>query len=333
MPKHLLARRWIETFKDDRAVMSDVNHGARLRRSAINLMEVTKMTEIPKEIAEALFATAKAVAAHPLVKDMQNEFAKFKYVPIDSYYAAIPPLALKHGLFWRCKEIEVGGEGKTFDLIHEGGATVEGYDIVTIYHPAQGAQSSGSARSYADKLFMRTAFKCVTGEKDSEFFNREPEEDFDIRDADATDNTNEAANAKQVEDAIKIEQPKPVAAKPVKSDEAKPMTVGEWRKGLLGHPENPVTKDGDAVSIADPVNSEGVDLVLKTFSTFMPRLNDYKDGKECVASLNNFYRINKDAVLALGEIDPKHEATVLGYFGAAKAAANNGAVWQPEESS
>jgi len=50
-----------------------------------------------------------------------------------------------------------------------------------------------------------------------------------------------------------------------------------------------------------------------------------------VTALNNFYRVNKDAVLALREIDPKHEATVLGYFKAAKAAANNGDVWQAEE--
>jgi hypothetical protein len=299
-------------------------------------MEVT-MTEIPKEIAEALFATAKAVADNPLVKDMSNEFAKFKYVPIDSYYAAIPPLALKHGLFWRCRETEVGGEGKTFkfqysfDLIHEGGATVEGYDIVTIYHPAQGAQSSGSARSYADKLFMRTAFKCVTGEKDSEFFNREPEEDFDIGDADATDNSNKAKNAEQLEDATKIEQPTPVAAKPAKSDEAKPMTVEEWRKGLLGHPETPVTKDGDAVNISEPTNSEGADLVLKIFSTFMPRINDYKNSKECITALNGFYKTNKKAVMALRELDPKHEEAVLGYFKAAKVAANNNEVWNLEE--
>jgi len=295
------------------------------------------MTEIPKEIAEALFATAKAVADNPLVKNMSNEFAKFKYVPIDGYYAAIPPLALKHGLFWRCRETEVGGEGKTFkfqysfDLIHEGGATVEGYDIVTIYHPAQGAQSSGSARSYADKLFMRTAFKCVTGEKDSEFFSRESEEDFDLGDADATDNSDEKANAEQLDDAIKIDQPKPVAVKPKKDDAVATMSLEEWRKGLLGHPESPVTKDGDTASVAGPANSEGADLVLKTFSTFMPRITDHKNGKECVTALNNFYRVNKDAVLALREIDPKHEATVLGYFKAAKAAANNGDVWQAEE--
>jgi len=135
----------------------------------------------------------------------------------------------------------------------------------------------------------------------------------------------------EAEDATKIEQPKPVAAKPKKDDTAATMSLEEWRKGLLGHPESPVTKDGDTASVAGPANSEGADLVLKTFSTFMPRISDHKNGKECVTALNNFYRVNKDAVLALREIDPKHEATVLGYFKAAKAAANNGDVWQAEE--
>ena len=79
-------------------------------------------------------------------------------------------------------------------------------------------------------------------------------------------------------------------------------------------------------------------MVVKIFETFMPRLGlkkgtamYVKDTKECITALNNFYRVNKDAVLALREIDPKHEATVLGYFKAAKAAANNGDVWQAEE--
>ena len=134
----------------------------------------------------------------------------------------------------------------------------------------------------------------------------------------------------EAEDAAKIEQPKPVAAKTKKDDAAPTMSLEEWRKGLLGHPESPVTKDGDTASVAGPANSEGADLVLKTFSTFMPRITDHKNGKECVTALNNFYRVNKDAVLALREIDPKHEATVLGYFKAAKAA-NNGDVWQAEE--
>jgi hypothetical protein len=295
------------------------------------------MTEIPKEIAEALFATAKAVADNPLVKDVENEFAKFKYVPIDSYYAAIPPLALKNGLFWRCRETAVGGEGKTFkfqyafDLIHKDGATVEGYDVVTIYHPAQGAQSSGSARSYADKLFMRTAFKCVTGERDSEYFSREPEEDFGLGDADALDNTNEEANAKQLEEVTKIEQSKPVAATSVKDEESKPMTVEEWREGLLGHPLKPVKIDEGNVVVSEPTNKDGAGLILKVFSTFMPTLKDYSDAKKCVKAITDFYTKNKKAVHALKAIDTKHETTAVNYFKAAKAAANNGEIWELKE--
>ena len=135
----------------------------------------------------------------------------------------------------------------------------------------------------------------------------------------------------KAEDSPKIEQPKPVADKPAKSDEAKPMTVEEWRKGLLGHPETPVTKDGDAVNISEPANSEGADLVLKIFSTFMPRINDYKDTKECHKALENFWRTNKKAMEALREIDTKHEETVLDYFKAAKTAANNNEIWKLEE--
>ena len=287
------------------------------------------MTEIPKEIAEALFATAKAVADNPLVKDMQNEFAKFRYVPIDSFYAAIPPLALKNGLFWRCRETEVGGEGKTFkfqyafDLIHETGKTVESYDTVTIYHPAQGAQSSGSARSYADKLFMRTTFKVVTGERDSEYFQKQ-----EGVDADATDNSNEEANAEAAKDAAKMKKKasKPVAANKKDSD-ASPMSVEEWRQALLGHPELPVSVNGKNTTVATAVNGEGANLILKVFETFMPRVNEYADAKSCVESLNSFYKGNKAARTALATVDVAHEKTLLGYFKAAKAAANNGEIW------
>ena len=135
----------------------------------------------------------------------------------------------------------------------------------------------------------------------------------------------------KAEDSPKIEQPTPVAAKPAKSDEAKPMTVEEWRKGLLGHPEAPVKQDGEAITIAEPANSEGVNLILKTFSTFMPRIVDYKDTKECVKALEDFWRTNKKAMEALREIDTKHEETVLDYFKAARAAANNNEVWNLEE--
>ena len=102
-------------------------------------------------------------------------------------------------------------------------------------------------------------------------------------------------------------------------------------RGLLGHPENPVKQTGDTVEISEAANQEGANLILKTFSTFMPRLNYYIDSKECVTALNGFYKANKKAVAALRKIDTRHEETCLGYFKAAKAAANNGEAWKMGE--
>ena len=142
----------------------------------------------------------------------------------------------------------------------------------------------------------------------------------------------------EAEDATKIEQSKPVAAKP-KSDAAATMSLEEWREVLLHkHPENPVTIEKDVPVIAAPINGEGASLVVKIFETFMPRLGlkkgtamYVKDTKECIAALNGFYRVNKGTVMALREADPKHEEVVLGYFKAAKVAANNNEIWKLEE--
>ena len=145
-------------------------------------------------------------------------------------------------------------------------------------------------------------------------------EEEDIPSFDEADN--------EADDATKIDQPTPVADKVAKSDDAKPMTVAEWREGLLGHPENPVKQDGDTITVAEPTNGEGAHLILKVFSTFMPTLKDHDDAKECVEGLNKFWRTNKKAMEALREIDTKHEETCLGYFKAAKAAANAGKIWR-----
>ena len=135
----------------------------------------------------------------------------------------------------------------------------------------------------------------------------------------------------EAEDVANIDQPTPVAATPAKDDESKPMTVEEWREGLLGHPENPVKQDGDTITIAEPANSEGAHLILKVFSTFMPTLKDYADAKKCVEALTKFWRTNKKAMEALRAIDTKHEETCLSYFKAAKAAANTGEIWELKE--
>jgi len=86
------------------------------------------------------------------------------------------------GLMWRIHDSYAGlvnqiVEGKAlvgfhmiydFDLFHESGEIWENYDRINIWHPIQGAQTAGSARSYAEKLFMRTLFKVRTGEADAD---------------------------------------------------------------------------------------------------------------------------------------------------------------------
>jgi len=109
----------------------------------------------------------------PLSKDDRNAHFKFSYVPIDDFYEKVASVALKHGLVWRLYEADAVSTAANMLVIpyrvdlfwaddwHE-------WDRITIMHPAQGAQTAGAARSYAEKIFMRHLFKIVTGEADSD---------------------------------------------------------------------------------------------------------------------------------------------------------------------
>jgi hypothetical protein len=128
-------------------------------------------------IAAAMIKIAQAVPQ--LGKADRNAFAKYNYVSIDKYYEGIAKLAAANGIMWQPREIHtaiesnVGKDGAlrityAFDLYHESGDAIEEFSKFTILHPIQGAQTAGSALSYADKLFMRSAFKVVTGEQDAD---------------------------------------------------------------------------------------------------------------------------------------------------------------------
>ncbi len=133
-------------------------------------------------IIGAVVKTAREVGQ--LGKAERNNFAKYNYVPIDKYYEVVGKLAAANGLVWQPREVahevlsNVGKDGAvkvtySFDLYHESGEHIQDYSKVTILHPIQGAQTAGSALSYADKCFMRTAFKIVTGEDDADATNPE----------------------------------------------------------------------------------------------------------------------------------------------------------------
>lgn len=133
-------------------------------------------TTVPKEIAEAIM---KVIDQAPrLAKADENRHGKYHYVSIDAYYEAIPSLAIAQGLAWMVRETraEVVSEkaihfSYAFDVFHKSGACVMGMSELSILHPIQGAQTAGSAASYAEKLFMRTTFKVVTGEEDADATN------------------------------------------------------------------------------------------------------------------------------------------------------------------
>jgi hypothetical protein len=133
-------------------------------------------------LISAVVKTAREVGQ--LGKAERNNFAKYNYVPIDKYYEVVGKLAASNGLVWQPRELlhevlsNVGKDGAVkvtyaFDLYHESGEHIVDYSKITILHPIQGAQTAGSALSYADKCFMRSCFKIVTGEDDADASNPE----------------------------------------------------------------------------------------------------------------------------------------------------------------
>ena len=140
------------------------------------------MTSMTPAIAAAMIKIAQAVPQ--LGKADRNNFAKYNYVSIDKYYEVIARLAAANGISWQASEIrnivepDLGKDGAirvtyAFTVYHESGDVLDEFAIFTIVHPIQGAQTAGSALSYAEKLFMRSAFKVVTGEDDADATNPE----------------------------------------------------------------------------------------------------------------------------------------------------------------
>ena len=129
--------------------------------------------DVPDTILGAVFKTSRELGT--LGKDDFNPHAKYKYVSIDKYYEKVPSAALANGLYWMGKQVGFKGLNDKyvsfdyeFDLYHQNGEKWEKFYTTTIIHPIQGAQTSSSADSYAEKSFMRRTFKIITGEKDAE---------------------------------------------------------------------------------------------------------------------------------------------------------------------
>lgn len=132
-----------------------------------------KLEQKNKQVIFALvIKTASMIPS--LEKGNKNEYGKYDYVSIDDYYKEVASIALKNGLGWIVREVSSEIKEKSilyvyeFDLYSDTGAFSPVVSRLSVVHPIQGAQTSGSALSYAEKLFMRTLFKVRTGELDAD---------------------------------------------------------------------------------------------------------------------------------------------------------------------
>lgn len=133
---------------------------------------------LPKTVSQKLLLISGMIPS--LKKTDRNNDAKFNFVSIDSYYDKVAIVARENGLSWSTTEsdfqlFEFNGNTMVkavyiFTLYTDDGDIVPNFVTLTIVLPFSDAQTSGIAMSYADKLFMRTCFKVVTGEPDADAF-------------------------------------------------------------------------------------------------------------------------------------------------------------------
>ncbi len=124
----------------------------------------------PAKIAAALFDIQSKI--QKLGHDQNNDFQKYGFVSVDKYYDYIRPMLVDAGILIIPTEVEssLSGSGKTlktvfdFHIMHKDGDVWDFPIQRTVYIPFTGAQSCGSALSYADKFIFRTLFKISTGE-------------------------------------------------------------------------------------------------------------------------------------------------------------------------
>ena len=173
-------------------------------------------------IAKALVAAKKAMP--DLRKGDRNAHGNYAYVSIDAYYEHAASVVTANGLTWKIRELsseilELGkGAVKTaysVDVIHEEGEVWMDFFQATVIHPIQGAQTAGSSLSYLDKLFLRTTFSIVTGEKDAD------DTDNTLLDLGPASVRGGSGKAKASSDPFAGLGPEPAAAEPVRAEEKK----------------------------------------------------------------------------------------------------------------
>jgi hypothetical protein len=238
-------------------------------------LDVIVSAKIPPEIAEALQAASAEMP--DLRKGEQNKYANYAYASIDDFYREVVPVMLRHGLTWRTRQISYTVEPKhivaeyEMDLIHRGGAMLPNYFNCTIVHPLAGAQTSGSALSYAEKIFMRSVFKVATGEPD----------------ADATDNTTQAAAQMPATRTAPKVTPPPVKLTPAEKKNASIVTkILETKDQVGALPER----------LPIPNDTAGWHLAAQTLVTFVPECSTLDD-------LTKYWVENTEVIDRLSVVD------------------------------
>ena len=117
-----------------------------------------------------------------LVKDDRNEHGNYSFASIDKFLDACRPICAAHGLHPNIDGVAsdtfMAGTNKLWgkfsyriSMNHESGESTEpsGMDVML---PLTGAQTSGSAQSYALKQYLRGLLMISTGEKDDPDFHQ-----------------------------------------------------------------------------------------------------------------------------------------------------------------
>lgn len=156
----------------------------------------------------------------------------YNYVRIDDYYEKVAKVALGAGLSWIPSETNIFfSTAPNGDLVQVQSYDFTVFDIesgessppirISVSHPFQDAQTTGSSLSYAEKALMRVLFKVVTGEPDADA--RAPTNYRQAARPDVNNpfNEKEAANDNKKETAA-TEDKKPPVKRGKKTDETPP---------------------------------------------------------------------------------------------------------------
>lgn len=124
-------------------------------------------------------AIAKAMGEIKRLTRTAEHFQKFKYVPVDEFKDHLRPILAANGLHLSCDEVSAsfdngnseGGKNQTFATFtfqfhvrHESGEIGMG-ERTTVRVPYRDAQTTGIAKSYALKEYLKTSFMMSSSDK------------------------------------------------------------------------------------------------------------------------------------------------------------------------